>query len=221
MFHNFPETVKNIELLCQSAKIPFTIPENQTCCGLPYFEKGELKTAKTVAEYNLGVFGESDVICTSLKCKDTFTVKYPKIFNNTVSHNQSVRLANATKGLDYLFDKANPEKAELIAGKYFFIPDCAIEKNIQLDWISRFKNAEFHFAKLENTCCGAGYCLPSTNKTEADKMTSALIHQAIETGSESIVTTNEICLQQIIHVINANNHILKAKHLIDLYAEAL
>jgi Fe-S oxidoreductase len=55
MFHYFPDTVKNLELLCQSAGLQYSIPDNQTCCGLPYFEKGELKSAKAIAEYNLAI----------------------------------------------------------------------------------------------------------------------------------------------------------------------
>ncbi len=221
MFHYFPETVENIKRLCNSIQLPFTIPENQTCCGLPYFEKGEQKTAKTIAEFNLKTFGENEILSLSLKCEDTYTVKYPKILNNTVSHIQCMKLANSAKGLNYLFDKIKLFGEANINGSYFFIPDCTIDKATQLQWLEKLPNARFHFALLENTCCGAGFCLPSFNPEEASKMTLNLIHQALSSGAETIITTNEICLKQIMHFVTQKKLPIKNMHLIDLYASAL
>jgi L-lactate dehydrogenase complex protein LldE len=74
---------------------------------------------------------------------------------------------------------------------------------------------------MENTCCGAGFCLPALNPAEAEKMTEVLILQAIESGSDYILTSNEICLQQVRNIINKNNHPIKSMHIIDLFASAL
>jgi L-lactate dehydrogenase complex protein LldE len=221
MFHYFPETVENIKRLCNSANITYTVAENQTCCGLPYFEKGEQKAAKSIAEYNLAAFGDNSILSMSLKCLDTYTVKYPKILNNTVSHVQCMKLANSAKGLQYLFDNIQLNGADKINGSYFFIPDCATDKQSQSAWLSKLRNARFHQALLENTCCGAGFCLPALNPEEAEKMTLGLIQQALASGAETIVTTNEICLRHIINVSKNKNQPVKGMHLIDLFASAL
>lgn len=220
MFHNFPETVENIKRLCNSIQVPYSIPENQTCCGLPYFEKGEQKAAKTISEYNLSVFGDHEILSPSLKCEQTYTISYPKILNNTVSHIQCMKMANAAKGLDYLFNKIKLLNAAPINQHFFFISDCSENGDIQKSWLSPFTNSKFSFPKLENTCCGAGFCLPALNHDEANKMTNNLILQAYDSGATTILSTNEICLQQIQNNLY-NYPQIKAMHLIDLYASAL
>ncbi len=220
IFHYFPETAENIKRLCNSIQVPYSIPENQTCCGLPYFEKGEIKPAKTIAEYNLTVYGENEILSTSLKCENTFTLSYPKILNNTVSHIQCMKLANQAKGLDFLLDKIQLSKSNTISGSYFFIADCSAQKDFQLHWLFKFASAKFHFPLLENTCCGAGFCLPTLNAEESLKMTNNLIQQALASGADTIITPNEICLHQL-QLQLKNQPTLKAIHLIDLYASAL
>lgn len=220
MFHNFPETVENLKRLCNSIQIPYTIPTNQTCCGLPYFEKGEQKAAKAISEYNLNVFGDHPILSASLKCEKTYTTSYPKILNNTVSHIQCMKMATAAKGLDFLFSKLKLLTAANINNHFFMVVDCNEKGTIQKQWIEPFNNAQFSFLKLENTCCGAGYCLPSLNHKEATNMSQNLIQQAIDAGADTILTTNEICLQQLqLNLVNYPQ--LKAMHLIDLYAIAL
>jgi len=220
MFHNFPETVENLKRLCNSIQVPYSVPENQTCCGLPYFEKGEQKAAKTIAEYNLNVFGDHTILSPSLKCEKTYTVSYPKILNNTVSHIQCMKMATAAKGLGFLFSKISLLNSATIKNHFYLVVDCNEKNEIQKQWIEPFHNAQFSFPKLENTCCGAGFCLPSLNHKEATDMTHNLIHQAIDAGADTILTTNEICLQQLqVNLINYPQ--LKAMHLIDLYAKAL
>ncbi|MDI1234607.1 MAG: (Fe-S)-binding protein [bacterium] len=220
LFHNFPETVENLKRLCNAIQLPFSIPENQTCCGLPYFGKGEQKAAKTISEYNLTIFGNHEILSPSLKCENTYTISYPKILNNTVSHVQCMKMASATKGLDFLFSKIKLSKADFDKKHYFFIADCADQGFLQKEWLKPFGRAQFSFPKLENTCCGAGFCLPSLNHEEAGKMTNNLIQQAIESGADTILASNEICLQQIRNNL-PNSITLNAMHLIDLYANAL
>jgi Fe-S oxidoreductase len=111
--------------------------------------------------------------------------------------------------------------ADTIRSSYFFIPDCTTGKTDQIKWLSDFKNAQIQMPHMENTCCGAGFCLPALNPEEAEKMTEALILQAIESGSEYILTANEICLQQVRNIVSKNKHAIKSLHIIDLFASAL
>lgn len=220
MFHNFPETVENLKRLCNTIQVPYSVPENQTCCGLPYFEKGEQKAAKTIAEYNLSIFGENTILSPSLKCEHTFTISYPKILNNTVSHIQCMKLAGAAKGLDYLFSNIQPTQATQIKNHFFMIVDCNEKGALQKQWIAPFINATFSFPKLESTCCGAGFCLPALNPKEAQQMSQTLIEQALAAGADTILVSNEICLQQMQNNLK-NYPQIKAMHLIDLYASSL
>lgn len=221
LFHYFPETAENFKKLCHSADIAFTIPSDPTCCGMPYFDKGDLKTAKKVAEYNLNVIGDQDIISSSLKCEQVYTVKYPKIFNNTVSHIQCMRIAGSAKGLHAVFEKARLNNPQIIQGNFFMLPDCDAPKKGQTQWLSKFPNAKFQFSSLENTCCGAGFCLPALNPETASGLSETILNEAINSGFDTIVASNDICMIQLMNVAKKKNLSVNIIHIIDLFARAL
>lgn len=219
--HFFPETMENLVKLCQHAKYTISIPDKQTCCGLPYFEKGELKTAKAIGEYNLEVFGNTSLVCGSPKCQDTFSQKYPKIFNNTVSHNESVGLAKNTSGLSALFKKLSPANTGNIRGKYFVVEHCQSPELVTPKQLSAFADAEWVYPKLEHGCCGAGTCMPTSNRQFSYRMGLELLQQASNAGADYIVTMDDICRQHLINVAAENNLPVKTLHIIDIFAMAL
>lgn len=218
--HFFPETMENLVKLCQHAKFTISIPDKQTCCGLPYFEKGEIKTAKAIGEYNLGVFGGTNVICGSPKCQDTFSQKYPKIFNNTVSHNESVSLARNTSGLSALFGKLSLANAGDIRGKYFVVQHCQ-SRLVTREQLESFANCEWIYPELEHGCCGAGTCMPTSNKELSYRMGLNLLRQATGANADYIVTMDDICRRHLINVATENNLPVKTLHIIDIFAMAL
>ncbi len=221
MQHFFPETMANLIKLCANAKYTVTIPENQTCCGLPYFEKGELKAAKSIGEYNLSVFGQNQLISASPKCCDTYSLKYPKIFNNTVSHNESVALSKNTIGLEVLFEKLNLDNAHSVKGSYYFIQNCQSSLPNQEAYLSKFRDCRWILPKLHSTCCGAGTCMPVTNREYASKMALNLIREAIDEQADFIVTVDDICRKHLQNVALENQLEIKTLHIIDLFALAL
>lgn len=218
MQHFFPETMANLIKLCANAKYTVSVPANQTCCGLPYFEKGELKAAKSIGEYNLSVFSNTHMICGSQKCFDTFSLKYPKIFNNTVSHNESVTLSKSTIKLETLFSELSLSNAKAINGTYYLVKNCQSQSMVDL---SRLTEARWILPKLHSTCCGAGTCMPVTNGEYASKMALTLISEAVEQKADYIVTMDDICRKHIMNVAAQNQVDIKTLHIIDLFAQAI
>jgi len=221
MQHFFPETMANLIKLCANAKYTVSIPENQTCCGLPYFEKGELKAAKSIGEYNLNVFGQDQLISGSPKCQDAYTSKYPKIFNNTVSHNESVALAKNAVSLDTLFAKLTLNNIQSVKGSYYFVPDCKSSGKDTQALMDKFKSCTWVLPKLHATCCGAGTCMPITNKEYAFKMALTLLNEATEAKADFIITQDDICRKHMENVAKAHHIEIKTLNIIDLFAQAL
>lgn len=219
--HYFPETVENLKKLCISAGINSPVNDSMTCCGMPYFDKGEFKTAKKVAENYLAAIGEANIITSSLKCEQVMTVKYPKIFNNTVSHIQCMRIAGNTKGLKDIFSKAQLNNTNAATGEFYVMADCDAPATLQKEWLAVFKNAVFHYPSLENTCCGAGYCLPALNKDTAGKMSLTILNEAKESGAHAILAFNDICMVQLQSTARKNNIDIPIVHIIDFFAKAL
>ena len=221
MQHFFPETMANLIKLCANAKYSVTIPENQTCCGLPYFEKGELKTAKAIGEYNLSVFGQQQMVCGSMKCCETYTVKYPRIFNNTVSHNESVTLSKNAIGLVTLFDRLTVPNMKSVNGKYFFVRNCQIQDDAPVAYLSRFSEATWILPKMHATCCGADACMPVNNRADASKMAMVLLDEAVDAKVDFLITEDDICRRHLQNIANENLVGIKILHIIDLFAMAI
>jgi L-lactate dehydrogenase complex protein LldE len=221
MQHFFPETMANLIKLCANAKYTVTIPENQTCCGLPYFEKGELKTAKSIGEYNLSLFAQNQLISGSPKCCDTFMAKYPKIFNNTVSHNESVNLSKHIVSLYDLFEKLSLNNVKAVKSSYYFVPNCQPANEGSKSLAAKFPHSTWFFPKLQATCCGAGTCMPTTNKDYAFKMALNLINESIESKADFIVTEDDICRKHLQNVAKEHQLEIQTLHIIDLFALAL
>jgi len=216
MQHYFSETAENFKTICQKLNIEFIIPENQTCCGLPFFEKGEMAAAKNVAEYNLKVFSEYTTLTCSNKCHKTYTNYYPKIFNNTVSHNECVKMSSNVLGLEYILDKLSSFDFSKPNGNYLYLVDSVLDSSLELNFIQKFSGVKWCFPTLEKTSAGADFSLPVLSPIEAEKLTLIVINDAIALGANTIVTFNDISLHQINIMAKKNNITINTLHLIDL-----
>lgn len=213
--HYFPETSDNFRKLCGMLNIDFTEPSSSTCCGLPYFEKGELKAAKNIAEYNLQVFAPNNLLCSNSKCLNCYQIQYPKIFNNTVSHNNATHLAKNSQGLNTMALQLNSHFLETIKGHYFLVKDCCSS-----DWINglttKMNACVWVFPALSATCCGAGASLASENNEMARQLSKNLIIEFEKSGAEAMVFEDDICRKQLEIVAQSSGIPVKTLNIIDV-----
>jgi L-lactate dehydrogenase complex protein LldE len=216
----FPDTLENIKKLCAAASFQVTIPEDATCCGLPYFEKGELLQAKSIGEYNIKVYGQNEVISASPKCCNTLLLHYPDIFNNTVSHNDATHLAKQLCTLSDLLAKLPKERFKPIKGHYFYVRECCRADAFQLDTLE-LPGITWTFSPLSPTCCGAGASLPVSNHELSVKMAMALIDAFKASGAEAMVFEDDICRKHILNSAAAAQISIEHHHIIDILVSAL
>jgi len=213
--HYYPETHDNFKQLCSTLNIAFSETNEATCCGLPYFDRGELKAAKNIAEYNLQVFGQNDLICNNSKCLNCYQIQYPKIFNNTVSHNNATHLAKNSKGLNTLFEKLNSKHLESLSGHYFLVKDCC-----RTEWINSLVNqmtkCTWTLPTLKNTCCGAGSSMASESPEVAKDLSKILISEFEQSGAIAMVFEDDICRKQVDITANTIGIPVKTINIVDL-----
>ncbi|MEZ4805781.1 MAG: (Fe-S)-binding protein [Bacteroidia bacterium] len=212
--HYYPETVENLKKLCAILSIEFQEIENATCCGLPYFEKGELKTAKTIGSMNLTLYEHKQIMSCSSKCESVFTHMYPKLFNNTVSHNQAVQLSKNTTGLSDLLDKLPSEYFESLHGNYFLVENCCSKTRLK-PYTLLAKNCEWSFPLIQATCCGAGTSLPTFNQNLSTELTKQLLDDFSNSKADYIVFEDDICRKQVEIVASKQNMSIKTLNFID------
>lgn len=216
----FPETTENIVQLVKSINPQFQTIESETCCGLPFFEKGELKTAKKTAEFQLKKLSNNSIISCGNRCCSTFKTQFPQIFNNTVLHNEAIAFAKEVNNFTSLINSIKYSKLDTITGTYFYIFDCYGDYIIQENWLKSFKNIEWHSSSLKKTCCGAGACLPTSDQTLSFKLSELLANQIIELGINNVVFADDICRFHFINYCKSKKITLNCLHIIDLFYQA-
>ena len=78
----FPNTLKNMVMILEKLGIEPVFPEDQTCCGQPYFNSGFQSEARQMAEKWIKIFSKNDlpIVSPSGSCVDMIHHHYPDLF---------------------------------------------------------------------------------------------------------------------------------------------
>jgi Fe-S oxidoreductase len=131
----FPETSEKLIQLVKSIDSQYQIIENDTCCGLPFFEKGDLKNAKKTGEFQLKNLQNNTVMSCGKRCSETFHKHYTQLFNNTVSHNEAIAFSKQVIDFNNLIEQLKISNSDKIQGAYFYIFDCYGDILQQEKWL--------------------------------------------------------------------------------------
>lgn len=218
--HYFPKTAENLKKVCELAGYKVQVPENSTCCGLPYFEKGDLKSAKSAGEYNLQVYRQPQLISSSPKCSLCFQHHYPEIFNNTVSHNDAQALSRKIFSLPDLIKRIDREKLSQASGNFFLVEECCNSSNT-LSILPPSELLTWHLAAIRPGCCGAGTSLPVFQHEIASDLAMTLIEEFKNSGAQAMVFEDDICRSHVSKVAESKGIEIHTSHIIDIIANAL
>lgn len=218
--HYFPKTAENLRKICNFAGLNVSINDHSTCCGMPLFEKGELKSAKMVGEYNLKTIDNKALVCTSPKCNLCYSHHYPKIFNNTVSHNSALAVSKNISGLEDIIKRLNTEQLAQMTGTYFLIQECC-QSLKSLAFFPESENLKWHLPKMAVFCCGAGSSFPSTGSKIPHQMALGLINEFLESGAQAMVFEDDICRKHIHNVAEKEKISINSANIIDLIVNCL
>lgn len=218
--HFYPGTVENILKICSVCGLKPEIRPESTCCGLPYFEKGELQAAKRIGQYNLKVFSGCSLQCTSPKCHGVYSRQYPKIFNNTVSHNDAMQLAKSCTGLQKMISKFPTNLLAQLSGRYFMVAECCSDA-----WLPGFlkqnTEAEWIFPVLKTACCGAGTSLPVHDPATASSLAMHLVDEFNQSGAVCMVFEDDICRRHVELSAQTAGQQIACRNLTDILASVL
>lgn len=217
--HFFPKTAENLKKICAAAGLNVFIPDEETCCGLPYFEKGENKAAKSIGEYNLKLYGQNQLLCTSPKCRKTLDTHYPKIFNNTVSHNETLAMVRNISDLKDVLKRLPQDNLEQITGNYFLVRECSSDDAPLV--LPSGENLIWHSSYMAKTCCGAGASLPCSDSKMSELMAGSLIDEYKSSGAQAMVFEDDICRKHVQNVADRMGLQINTFNIIDIIASVL
>lgn len=222
----YPSTAFNMVKVLEKAGCDVHYNSSQTCCGQPAFNAGFTNECKAVAEKFLKDFSDTDyIIAPSASCTGFVRNYYPKIFDNTASHN----IAKETGKKSYEFTEFLTKVLKIenfgavMNAKATYHDSCAALRECKIkegprSLLSFVKGLELVEMADNETCCGFG----GTFSVKFDAISTAMADQklkhAINTGASHIISTDLSCLMQLDGVIKNKQLPLTTMHIADVLA---
>ena len=222
----YPQTAFNMVKVLEKACCEVEYNTNQTCCGQPAFNAGFLDEARAVAGKFIQDFDTVDyIVAPSASCVGFVRNYYPKLFENTSSHNKVKSLGKRVyEFTEFLTDilKIDNYGASLKA-KATYHDSCAALRECKIkqgprNLLSHVKGLELVEMNDNETCCGFGGTFSVKFEPISIGMADQKVQNALATGAEYIISTDLSCLMQLDGYIKTKGFPLKTMHIADVLA---
>ena len=223
----FPETAWNVVKILKRCGIEINYNSNQTCCGQPAFNSGDLKNAKRLAKKFINDFPHDRPIVTpSASCAGFIKNHYTSLFSNSPEDlKDAERLSkNVIELTDFLVThiKFTDFDAEFNHRVTYHDACSALReygiKEGPRTLLSKVKGLELIEMNESDVCCGFGGTFMVKYVPISTAMVEQKVRNAIATGAEFIVSTEASCLMNIDSYINKQKLPIKVKHIADILA---
>ena len=222
----YPETAFNMIKILEKLNVSVHYNTEQTCCGQMAFNSGFWEEAKEIGEKFIKDFpNDRPVVGPSASCVGMVRNHYPKLFHNTVLHNESNQLIkNIYEFTDFL---VNILKVEDIGASFNAVvtyhDSCAALREYGIKeeprkLLRHVKGLELIEMKDTDVCCGFGGTFSVKHEPISTAMAQQKVENALETGAEYIVSTDSSCLMHQDGYIKKHKLPIKVIHIIDVLA---
>lgn len=214
--------------LLRKAGYEVAFPQEQTCCGQPFFNSGFRPQAARLARRLIEIFEPySAVVLPSGSCTTMIRVEYPHLLESEPAwHERAKALAAKTYELsEFLVKKAGwqPEAVEGEETAVTYHDSCHMCRMLHIVAEPRQLLAEsghpVHEMQESNRCCGFGGLFSLRMAEVSDEITAEKLRLAHQSGAGTLVTADPGCLMHMRSV--AGDSELEIKHLAIVLAEGL
>jgi L-lactate dehydrogenase complex protein LldE len=203
-------------------------PEAQICCGQPPFNSGYWDEARVVAERQLAVFRDAEVVVSaSGSCGAMFKVFYGDLFKDRPQQAEAKALAAKTfEFSEFLVNKLGVrDVGARFDGKVTFHDGChglreLGTKAAPRELLRAVKGLELVEMGEAESCCGFGGMFAVKFPQISTAMAEVKCNSIIDTGVEYVVSNDSSCLMQIQGYMNRNSpRVIKSLHLAEILAQ--
>lgn len=222
----FPDTAFNTIKVLEKAGCKVTYNPEQTCCGQPAFNAGYWGEAREVCNKFITDFSEAEyVVMPSASCTGFVRNYYSKIYDNA-SNQKDIRFLQGKvyELSEFLIQVLHIENigAELNT-RATYHDSCAGLRECKLNDIpkrllSHVKGLEMLELKDNETCCGFGGSFAVKFDAISAAMGDQKIQHVIDSGAETLISTDLSCLMHLDGVIKKQNLPIRVMHLADVLA---
>lgn len=192
--------------LLERAGAEVVVPENQTCCGQPAYNSGDLTDARAIARDVIEAFADFDqVVAPSGSCTGMIRVHYPELFKDdpawaAKAQDLAARTVELTQYLEAHLDLNEP-LAELDATLAYH-DSCASRRELgQVDGPRKLL-AAVDGVKLKElddpeSCCGFGGLFSIKFPDVSSAIVDAKVKDVEATGADLLVGADLGCLMNM------------------------
>jgi L-lactate dehydrogenase complex protein LldE len=222
----FPDVLKGMVGLLERLGVQVAFPEEQTCCGQPFFNSGYRTQARDLAVKWLKVFGRTDgfIVSPSGSCVDTVRHHFPELFPpGSAEHRQAVDVAARTfEFTQFLVQQLKltdvgarfPRKVTYHASCHLLRGLAARDEPKAL--LRAVQGLELVPLPGEETCCGFGGSFSVIYPEVSKAMMEAKVRAIESTGADVVAVGDAGCIMNIAGGLRQAGSPIRAMHLIEI-----
>ncbi len=231
----FPEVGENMLKVLHKLGLEVDCLEGQTCCGQPAFNSGYQDDARAVAERFITLFkqviedtssNDSHIVCPSGSCATMVKVFYKELFKTNPNLLEIVeRLSSNTYEFSEFLVKVlkTTQVGAAYNGIVTYHDSCHALRELGIKseprrLIESVEGAKFVEMGLHDACCGFGGTFSIKFPKVSVSMLEEKIDCIIESGADTVVSSDVGCLMNMGGAITRRNVPIKVMHIADLLA---
>ncbi|WP_430817479.1 (Fe-S)-binding protein [Carboxylicivirga sp. RSCT41] len=221
----YPDTAWNTIKLLENAGCQVNYNPNQTCCGQPLFNSGDIKhSQKLAAKFVVDFPYDRPIVTPSASCAAYIRNHYSKM----VGSKDAQRLQQNTFELsDFLVNQlSKSDFGAVFPHKVTYHDACSALREYGLkdeprQLLKNVSDIELIEMPKRDECCGFGGTFMIKYAPVSTAMTEQKVENALSSGAEYIVSSEASCLMNIQSYINEQKSAIKTIHLADILASNL
>ena len=223
----FPQVGVSMFKVLKRLGVEVDFPEEQTCCGQPAFNSGFREDAKVLAKRFVSIFSQDGfIVSPSGSCTSMVRVFYKELFHND---QQMLEMVDLLSSRTYEFSEflVNVLKVDDVGatynGRVTYHDSCHALRELRIQneprkLIKSVKGVDFVEMKFPDTCCGFGGTFSVKFPDVSVSILDEKIESIIESGADTVVSTDMGCLMQISGAISRRKLPVKTMHIAELLA---
>ncbi|HEU4382458.1 MAG TPA: (Fe-S)-binding protein [Anaeromyxobacteraceae bacterium] len=222
----FPDVLKRMVGLLERLGVDVAFPEEQTCCGQPFFNTGCRAQARDVAARWLRVFGGTDgfIVSPSGSCVDMVRHHYPELFPpGSAEHRLAAEVASRTFELtQFLVNQLRvTDVGARFPAKVAYHASCHLLRGLKAReepkaLLRAVKGLELVPLPGEETCCGFGGAFSVIYPEVSRAMMEAKVRSIASSGAEVVAIGDAGCIMNIAGGLRRAGSPVRAVHLIEV-----
>ncbi len=222
----FPGVLTRMVGLLERLGVQVAFPEEQTCCGQPFFNSGFRNQARDLARKWLHTFGRTEgyIVSPSGSCVDMVRHHFPELFpRGTTEHRQAEEVAART--FEFTQFLVNVVKVTDVGAafphKVTYHASCHLLRGLGARQepkvlLQQVRGLTLLPLSTEETCCGFGGVFSVIYPEVSKAMMEAKVRSIQESGAEVVVACDAGCLMNIAGGLRKANSPVRALHIIDV-----